>query len=334
MQKHLQAKKKHHYVWAEYLKRWGRGTNNVYWLTKKGKIAHDSVDGITKDDFFYKIKPMSELDIQMILAMSRACATHLQKRHAPLIHHFLDFQAVEEAYRRSGINDSGIDKIIHAFTCNGMEDLHSLHESSVQDVMKELASENLTVLDLDNNWRDFCAYLGQQLIRTKRVRDVYFNAMDLNKNINTEHRDASKNTWWLNSFLLGMNVAESLINKRGISHVSMLINNTNIPFITSDFPVINVHPSLSDATNFQPKYTDFFYPISPRVGIAICDSKQFRPGKWLVDELTAIEINTKMAVDAYQHIIGDCEEVLGAFKKFVGRYTNNFLNSERGRNSP
>jgi hypothetical protein len=327
MQKHLQAKKKHHYVWADYLKRWGRGTNDVFWLTTKGKIAHDSVDGITKDDFFYKVKPMSDLDMKMIIGMSSACAKHLQQKHAPLLHHFLDFQAVEEAYRLSGNSNKDIEKLIHAFSCNGMEDLHTFHENSVQNVMAELANENLAVLDVEKNWRDFCAYLGQQSLRTKRVRDTYFQAMARHSGVKPEHIEAIQNTWWLTSFLLGMNLAESLVSQRGIAQISMLINNTRIPFITSDHPVINVHPSLSNVTYVQPKHTDFFYPISPSVGIAICDTKQFRPGKCSVDELSVIELNTKMAEKAYQHVIGDSEEVLDAFKRFVGRDTKKFLNA-------
>lgn len=325
MQKHLQAKKKHHYVWAEYLKRWGRGTKDVFWLTKKGKIARDSVDGIGKDDFFYKIKPMSDLDMQMIIAMSSACARHLQVQHTPFLHHFFDFQAVEEAYRLSGNTNEGMDKLMQAFSCNGMEELHTFHENSVQHVMASLADENLAVLDIEKNWRDFCRYLGQQSLRTKRVRDTYFQAMDIHASFKPEHIEASKNTWWLTSFLLGMNLAESLINERGTTQVSMLINNTSIPFITSDHPVINVHPSLSNTAYVQPKHTDFYYPISPSVGIAICETKQFRPGKHLVDELTVIELNTKMAETAYQHVIGDSKEVLDAFKRFVGRDTKKFL---------
>lgn len=37
--KDLEAKKRHHCVWAKYLTRWGRGRKNVYYTTKTGKIA-------------------------------------------------------------------------------------------------------------------------------------------------------------------------------------------------------------------------------------------------------------------------------------------------------
>lgn len=50
--KDLEAKKRHHYVWAKYLTRWGRGTKNVFYTTKTGKITHDSVRAVVVDDYF------------------------------------------------------------------------------------------------------------------------------------------------------------------------------------------------------------------------------------------------------------------------------------------
>lgn len=57
--KYLEVKKRHHYVWANYLARWGRGTGDVFYTTRTGKIAHDSVRGIVVDDYFYKISALT-----------------------------------------------------------------------------------------------------------------------------------------------------------------------------------------------------------------------------------------------------------------------------------
>jgi|GEM_PF-4392087 len=61
--KALQAKRKHHYVWANYLKRWSTNNRDIFYTTTTGKIAHDSILGgcpkmvdtsrLSKADKFY-----------------------------------------------------------------------------------------------------------------------------------------------------------------------------------------------------------------------------------------------------------------------------------------
>ncbi|WP_387465702.1 hypothetical protein [Photorhabdus sp. RM323S] len=64
--KDLKAKKRHHYVWAKYLTRWGNGTNNVFYTTKTGKIAHDSVRAIAADNYFYKTTVLTRKHVEVI----------------------------------------------------------------------------------------------------------------------------------------------------------------------------------------------------------------------------------------------------------------------------
>lgn len=56
-------------------------------------------------------------------------------------------------------------------------------------------------------------------------------------------------------------------------HLSLLINKTDIPFITSDQPVINLcanYKQLSEKT----KKLVFYYPISPNIAITVNENLQ------------------------------------------------------------
>ena len=64
MEKYLQIKQWHHYVWGFYLKQWANG-NDIYHVTQKGKIACDSVKGLSRELGFYKIKPLNKVDIEL-----------------------------------------------------------------------------------------------------------------------------------------------------------------------------------------------------------------------------------------------------------------------------
>lgn len=63
LRKSLEAKRRHHYVWAKYLTRWGNGTDKVFYTTKNGKFAHDSVRAIAVDNYFYKVTTLSDRQI-------------------------------------------------------------------------------------------------------------------------------------------------------------------------------------------------------------------------------------------------------------------------------
>ena len=69
--KNLEAKKRHHYVWAKYLTRWGKGTKNVFYTTKTGKIAYDSVRAIAADNYFYKTTMLTSKHVEVIKSFSR-----------------------------------------------------------------------------------------------------------------------------------------------------------------------------------------------------------------------------------------------------------------------
>lgn len=315
MHKALQAKKNHHYVWAEYLRRWACEKDNVYCLTEKGKIRYDPVTAMLKDDYFYKTKDLSPNDVQFILAIQSRTPLYLQEIHAKWISHFLMRQDLGVNYRQSGIKIEGVDQALHALSCNELENIHAAHEKAVLDVMEELAHENLEVLETKENWRAFTTYLGQQITRTKRMRDGYFSSLHSQKRLPLEQVQIAKQTWWLQSLLLGINVGGSLYLSRDSMNLSMLINRTSIPFITSDHPVVNVHEC---ATNVHPTSTDIYYPISPRLAITLCDSMQFSKGKHQVDDLTADHLNRMVAAQANKHIVGDSDEILKAYKKLVG----------------
>ena len=62
--------------------------------------------------------------------------------------------------------------------------------------MDELAHENLEVLESKESWQAFTRYLGQQITRTKRVRDGYFNTLHTQKTLPLEQVQIAKNTWW------------------------------------------------------------------------------------------------------------------------------------------
>ncbi|PPS27005.1 hypothetical protein BVY10_18975, partial [Pseudomonas amygdali pv. morsprunorum] len=315
----LEAKKRHHYVWANYLARWSSGTKNVFYSTKTGKIAHDSIRGIVADDYFYKITMLTSKHVELIKSISRQSPDHLQQHHMSYLNDFLRMQEAEALYRKSGIQNQDAELHLHALKCNLLENLHASHEKMALPVLAALADGQLDVLQDKQHMIEFLAFFGHQISRTKPFRDAALQAQPRSNAIEIEVADTMAHAWWFLSYMFGMSIGLSLYTDRHNARHALLINETEVPFITSDHPVVNVHSCVSTTQFVAPEYADFYYPLSPRVAYIICDSERFTQGKNEVDETTVAELNVKLASQAMVHIIGNTEAAIRPFQKYIGR---------------
>ncbi|MFP1892632.1 DUF4238 domain-containing protein [Lonsdalea quercina] len=318
LRKDLQAKKRHHYVWAHYLARWGNGTKNVFYTTKTGKIAHDSVRAIAVEDYFYKTTILTKKHIDIIKGFSRQSPEHLQKQHMSHLNDFLKIQHAETIYHMSGRSSQEAEALLHATKCNLIENLHSSHETAALKVLTALADEQLDILQDKQHMLEFMIFIGHQIVRTKAYRDGVLRILHRRSTLEIEVADAISHAWWFLSYMFGMNIGFSLFIGRHDSRHALLVNDTNIPFITSDHPVVNVHSCVSETEYCVPEHADFYYPISPSIAYIICDSERFTPGIHSVDKVMVNEFNTKVATQAMVHIIGDTDDVIFPLKAHIG----------------
>ncbi|MHA3104421.1 DUF4238 domain-containing protein [Acinetobacter sp. ANC 3791] len=314
--KELELKRENHYVWANYLKNWSLNSSSVWYTTKKLKIAHDSVKAIAKEKDLYRYQYITEQHLKLILFISKQSPEELQKHHKLYLDSFLQLQAAESLYTKSGRSDEKVLAHIEAFKSNTIENLHTAHEKDVDVILKSLQSYDLTVLDDIQNMCKFMSYWGHQIARTKPFRDKIIAGQ-----ANEELQKIYKESWWFISYMFGMNLGESFFETRKIDNHCLLINETNEDFITSDHPIINVHKAIDENDMAVPSEdeADFFYAISPKLGYMINRSDRFKKGINYVSIDFVKEINRKLAFNADQYIIGTTETQLRIYKKFVGK---------------
>ncbi len=314
--KQLEPQRENHYVWANYLKNWSLNNLEVWYTTKKLKIAHDSVKAILKEKDFYRYQFITEQHLKLILLISKQSPEELQKLHKLYLDSFLQFQALESLYIKSGKKVEKVQAYIEVFKSNALEKLHTGHENSVSSILKSLKNHDLSVLDDIQNMINFMSYLGHQIARTKPFRDKV-----LATQTNQELRKIYKESWWFISYMFGMNIGKSFFETRKIDIHCLLINETNEDFITSDHPIINIHKAMNENDIAVPSEdeADFFYAISPKVGYMINKSDRFKKGINYVSIDFVKEVNKKLAFYADQYIIGTTEDQLKIYKKLVGK---------------
>ena len=313
--KQLELKRENHYVWANYLRSWSLNGSDVWYTTKKLKIANDSVKAIAKEKDLYRCQYITEQHLQVILFISKQSPEELQKHHKSYLETFLKLQKVESLYIKSGKTDKKVLAYIEAFKSNTIENLHTAHEKDVEVILKDLQNYDLTVLDAPENSCKFMSYWGHQIARTKPFRDKIIASQE-----NEQLQKIYKEAWWFISYMFGMNLGKSFFETRKIDKHCLLINETNEDFITSDHPIINVHEAIkeNDMTVPSEDEADFFYAISPKLGYMINKSDRFKKGINYVSIDFVKEINRKLAFNADQYIIGTTENQLKFYKTLVG----------------
>lgn len=316
--KFFEVKRKHHYVWADYLKRWSTDGINVFHTTPTRKISLDSVRGLAMNIDFYKITKLSEYDIKVILAWSSKSAEDLQEAHKSYLSDFVRFQTSIDLYNKSGKVDELVDKSIRALESKLLENLHSAHERKASLILKELAVGNLPILYENNHILSFTSFLGHQFSRTKNLKDRVFENNNVADPEMAALCNSMRNSWWFISYMIGMNLGRELYLFRSRYTHALLKNETSVPFITSDQPVINIHPQVWGEPSSSPECLDLYYPINPTYAYVIAESDTYSGGQVLVTPKQVKELNMKMAARSKVNIVGISKDSLRPLVPYIG----------------
>lgn len=233
--KHFEAKRKHHYVWAKYLKGWSSKNRDVFYTTKKGKIRFDSADGIAFEEDFYKIPTITQAHKDFIKEYQSPADSNLIEYNLSFLQDFIEIQELESQYQTMSFSSREIEKLFHATRCNAIENLHSMHEMEMNPILDSFRKRDLSILDEKANIFKLMNFLGQQIARTRRMRDVLVACV----NRHTEKFEMQSKLFdeckWFIQFCIGNNIGFSLFQDKDSFTHSLLINESKTSFIASDY---------------------------------------------------------------------------------------------------
>ena len=322
MDKINQIKKKHHYVWSYYLKNW-TVDNNIFYITKKGNIARDSVKGLSREDSFYKINALAKEDIAYIKRWSSFSPDHLRDIHES---HISDFYRASMfiRYSESQPKNHDLQRAGLALQHNILENYHSGIEKSVLEVVDLLKSGNISVFSDKKKMVSLCSFLGHQLTRTKGFKEKSTHAITF-KLSKTEAgakcAALTERNWWFLSFMFGINIGSSLyLNKENCNFI-LLENNTDITFITSDRPVINIHPTIETLGKYDsPEEMDLYFPVSPKYALIISESSAYNDMNENLNESDVHLLNLRVVNSADSTIYTNSETTITKYRSaFIAR---------------
>lgn len=335
----ITIKHRHHYVFQAYLKSWA--TNNQVWCCRNKKsVFVTNTTNVAQERDFYRIKDINQDEAEFLSLMWN----RQPKENKGILQNQLALHQKPIQWRKA---IEGLKKIlldlaypsgkISKDVLEQFDQIERLSESAINDMVEDIYSEDEGRLveyiefikkgdmrfytqphiprdgAFDNTKRDFLYLLSLQHFRTKAARKrlvsigenlsgskEYYASLGINKdNLRMDHL-----AYYLFWFAEAM-VADALYEKN--AHLTLLINHTETPFITTDQPIINLLADYQDSTDEVDNLV-YYYPISPKIAITVNDSNIDDKLELLKKQVE--EYNQKLINASYEFVFADNEKIL------------------------
>lgn len=195
---------------------------------------------------------------------------------------------------------------------NLYENYMAAQEKGAVQIIKKLREGDTSCFDDGSSYRSFSYFLGHQFSRTKRMRDCILYSVEqlkCDENMKSLWRGFYDRHWWFMCSFLGTNLSKDIaINLK--RKIKIIENLSNIPFITSDQPVINLNPDGMGGAEI-----DYYYPLSDKRALLILNSGNVDFEDSIADDSIIDFLNSKIASFAGDTIYSTKKETILAYKK-------------------
>lgn len=293
----MDKKHRQHYVSQYYLKSWHNDKEQII-CRRKGKVFPSDVQNVAQQKDFYRVRYLNFDEIEFLKAI---WAKEDKSVFDALMKHVTDCQNLFNIEK--SIKD-GEEKLIKKYEAcdkipvdikDSIDEYKEQHDIIINNTEEEFLSEieNETcswIVTLKHNVNDFFNTVDKYTVfkdvaihyfRTKaqkqrwvqRMKNVFeqeefdvgfFKALNIEK-ANVKIENLTHYFFW------SLQTKLAIALKAKDAHITVLKNSTDVPFITSDQPVINMFSDYTGKTGTSGKLL-LYYPISPVLAITINDN--------------------------------------------------------------
>ena len=145
-------------------------------------------------------------------------------------------------------------------------------------------------------------FLATQHMRTKGIKVRTIEILKRKSNL-----DASR-IWDILSHMAATNTGMSVFLERERRKLVLVENTTDLPFITGDQPLVNLHGSDGEKS---PATLSWYYPISPRLALFLTEVDE--GPTYTTAGLTSAQVsdlNARIAAASHRQLFGPSRELL------------------------
>ena len=256
--------KNQHYVWQHYLNAWAPEGTFCCYRQKDKKLFPTKPKVVASETYFYETQQLTDADKKFLDDfISSASDEHLRelnRDYVKMTH--LSFDLREQLAHADLLPAARaeLEGELRWVERNLLERYHAGIENKCQDILDSLRSESDAFYQDEVRSADFLYFLSLQYFRTAKLRE------GLSKILSYVPGHDPRRTAAILNHIHATNVGASLYRERKVYGIAFLRNNTTVPFIAGDQPVINM---------LDPKATDdleLYYPLSPRLAMVLTNN--------------------------------------------------------------
>lgn len=326
------VKHRHHYVFQAYLKAWAK--KKMIWYSNNGMVSQRSIKSVGYAYDFYKLNRASNKDeklilnlvpkyelgeVKKIIDLNNEFITSLQSQEYLLSiieHECYDFVKSKAARQEIADSIAQVRNNLKVGLCNTLENfLGDIEKEGVEQWLAELRKGNIDFYYQVNQEvrKEFLSFVCIQYFRTRALRER------MTRNIKKEMDEERLRKMDINidvvqrymAWTFSANCTDALFNMQ--ARVRLLVNKSEIEFITGDQPVINLCADYKKS-DVEPDKLIFYYPLSPSYSVIINENENNDKYEELTEE--QVDYYNKKIVDA------SYEQYYASSKEMTERYLN------------
>lgn len=299
-------KRRQHYVWQHYLEAWT--TNGQLYCLRNSSIFRTNTLNIGQQRDFYRLQELTPNDIVLIkLLYVNNSPLFLQPLHNQLLDEFnLAFELKRE-YEKSREKNEEFEKQIDITINNLEENLHCGIENMAIPFLEKVQKKDLSFYKDEQNRIEFNYFIATQYLRTNHMRQRLKQAFqDIPAKYAHFNFDINR-IWNVVTHITATNLGFSLSRPEYHINIFLLENNTDVPFVTGDQPLINLK---SDPKSFEvPSKLELYYPQTPEIALmfSMNDTISFSQN---VSPCEVKKLNDLMVASSQEQVYANEENVL------------------------
>lgn len=267
-----QPKTYHHHTPRQYLLPWADADERIAWFGY-GKVGRSGLTVVGGENDFYRLKALTVPDVDCLNLFIDGLREHGRANHKRFVQMYIlptRLKAMVEqriSEREQRVAEGGLsevdlsdDAIAHARNllevaiANLNENYHASIERRFWPFLELIKQRDFSFYDDPERAIDFLHGLFVQYFRTKAVKERILSKENV-------LFDDMERVWDVLSHILAIEAGGSFYVDRRNFRIIVLDNNTDVPFITSDQPIINM---LTNGKSYDsPERMELYYPLSP-----------------------------------------------------------------------
>ncbi|MBK0368743.1 DUF4238 domain-containing protein [Flavobacterium agrisoli] len=310
----MSTKRKHHYVWREYLRSWSCEEKIYSYIKSKNKIAKPNLMGVAQQRFFYSLEEFSleeEIILKELVKQYSNCNVSL-KINLELLNIYTSYSRLKRLDKENVFETNSekqiekLSQILELLRTNLFEEFHTIIENYGQKVVKIKNFEDLKMFENDDELFFTMIFLCSQFLRTKKMKNSLELVFNKSEFIIPKYTN-------IISLVFANSLAVSLSQNENIKFI-FYENETEIKFLTSDQPLMNLLINDKDE-NSKVKNFELYYPINPKVAIVIhFEQQNLKYERIKIDKQKVTKLNDFLFEYAEEFVFAINEEQLTKYK--------------------